>query len=124
VQERTLGGDHIDAISTRASLATLLNDAGRYDEAERVWQDNLARMERALGADHPDTANCLVGLAVVEVHRRRREAALRLLARAVRVDPKWAGWLPEQRGLTPLAGDPDFEKHIGSGRHDQGSAAP
>jgi tetratricopeptide (TPR) repeat protein len=123
VQERTLGGDHIDAIATRASLGTLLNDAGRYDEAERVWRDNLARMERALGADHPDTANCLVGLAVVEVHRGRREAALRLLAGAVRVDPKWAGWLPEQRGLKPLAGDPEFEKLVGSGRHDQGSAS-
>jgi tetratricopeptide (TPR) repeat protein len=118
VQERTLGGDHIDAISTRASLATLLNDAGRYDQAERVWRDDLARMERALGADHPDTANCLVGLAIVEVHRGRREAALQMLARAVHVDPRWAGWLSEQQGLKPLAGNPEFEKMVGSARHE------
>jgi len=117
VQERSLAADHIDVISTRASLATLLNDAGRYDEAERVWRDDLARMERALGPDHPDTANCLVGLAVVEAHRGHRAAALQLLARAVRVDPTWAGRLPDQDGLKPLAGDPEFEKLARSKGH-------
>jgi len=59
-QDRVEGVDHPDAMATRASLATMLSDAGRFDESERLWRDLLGRMQRVLGRDHPDTANCLV----------------------------------------------------------------
>ena len=109
-QDRVEGVDHPDAMATRASLATMLSDAGRFDESERLWRDLLGRMQRVLGRDHPDTANCLVGLAAIEVHRGHREAALRLLEEAVKVDSRWAASLAANETFAPLKGNPAFEK--------------
>ncbi len=118
-QERTLGRDHGDVIATRASLATMLVDAGRYDDAERMWQDTLTIVERALGAEHPTAAYCLVGLAEIEAHRNHPDAAINLLARAVRLDPLWAPKLSQMPELKPLVGKPGFERLTGSGRRQE-----
>ena len=72
----------------------------------------LSAERRTLGEDHPDTANCLVGLAGIEAHRQRRDAALGLLEEAIRVDPRWAGSLAVQEELRPLAEDPAFKKLV------------
>jgi tetratricopeptide (TPR) repeat protein len=102
-------------MATRASLATMLSAAGRFDESERLWRDLLERMRRVLGRDHPDTANCLVGLAEVEAHRGRRDAALGMLEEAVRVDPRWASSLAARKELKSLAGDPAFKELVAPG---------
>jgi serine/threonine protein kinase len=75
----------------------------------------FAQMQRVLRRDHPDTAKCLVGLAGIEAHRGRRDAALGLLEEAVRVDPRWAVSLASQKELKSLAGDPAFETLVASG---------
>ena len=81
----------------------------------RLWRDLLERMRRVLGRDHPDTANCLVGLAGIEARRGRRDAALGLLEEAVRVDSRWAGSLAAQKELKSIAGDPAFRDLVASG---------
>jgi len=51
-----------------------------------------------------------VGLAAIEVHRGHREAALRLLEEAVKVDSRWAASLAANETFAPLKGNPAFEK--------------
>ena len=114
-QERVLGADHRDAMATRASLATMLSNSGRFDEAERLWRDTLGRMQRTLGTGHPDTADCLVGLAAVETHRNHPDAALRLLAQAVRANPLWGAKLAAEPEFAALKGNPAFERLVASG---------
>ncbi|MGA2262036.1 MAG: serine/threonine-protein kinase [Acidobacteriota bacterium] len=115
-QERTLGLAHPDTIATRASLATMLSHAGRFAEAERLWRDTLARMKRILGAGHPDTANCYVGLAEIEMHRSHRDATLRLLRQAVRVNPVWGAKLGANPAFAPLKGNPEFQRLVASAK--------
>ena len=54
-QERVLGPDHPDTLTTRNNLALAYQDAGRLDEAIGLHEQTLAARERVLGADHPDT---------------------------------------------------------------------
>ncbi len=53
--ERTLGPDHPDTLSARASLASAYHAAGRIADAIPLVQRVLADRERLLGADHPST---------------------------------------------------------------------
>ena len=115
-QDRVEGADHPDAMATRTSLATMLFDAGRFDESEGLWRSLIAQMQRVLGRDHPDTAECLVGLAAIDAHRGRRDAALRLLEEAVRVDPRWAASLGDKKAFASLKGNPAFETLVSSSR--------
>lgn len=109
-----MGADHADAMATRVSLATMLSDTGRLDEAERLWRDTLNRMQRTLGTDHPATADCLVGLAAIEVHRGRRDAALGLLVQAVRANGLWGPKLATEPEFAALKGNPEFERLVAS----------
>jgi tetratricopeptide (TPR) repeat protein len=97
-------------MATRVSLATMLTDAGRFDEAERLWRDTLPQMQRTLGSDHPDTANCYAGLAIIEMHRGRRDAALRLLQQAARLNPLKGSTIAGHSAFTPLKDNPEFNK--------------
>ena len=115
-QDRVEGADNPDAMATRTSLATMLFDAGRFDESEGLWRSLIAQMQRVLGRDHPDTAECLVGLAAIDAHRGRRDAALRLLEEAVRVDPRWAASLGDKKAFASLKGNPAFETLVSSSR--------
>ena len=110
VQERVAGPDHVDTNATRASLASMLSSAGRFEEAKSLWRDTLARMQRTLGSQHPDTANCYVGLAAVELHQGRRDAAVRLLEQAIRVDPLWTPKLASDPAFTALKGNAVFDR--------------
>ena len=54
-QERVLGADHADTLTTRDNLALAYREAGRTAEAITLHEQTLADRERVLGADHPDT---------------------------------------------------------------------
>ena len=54
-QERVLGSDHPDTLTTRNNLAFAYHSAGRFDEAIELFEQVLAEQERVLGPDHPDT---------------------------------------------------------------------
>ncbi len=88
----------------------MLSSAGRFDDAESVWRDTLARMQRTLGSQHPDTANCYVGLAAVELHQGRRDAAVHLLEQAIRVDPLWTAKLAADPAFAALKGNAVFDR--------------
>jgi tetratricopeptide (TPR) repeat protein len=63
-QERVLGPDHPDTVSSRHNLAVAYWTAGRLDEAISLDEQNLAGRERVLGPDHPDTLNSRNNLAI------------------------------------------------------------
>ena len=54
-EERVLGADHPDTLTTRGNLAAAYRAAGRKAEATTLLEQNLADLERVLGADHPAT---------------------------------------------------------------------
>ena len=54
-QERVLGPDHPDTLTSRNNLAVAYRAAGRIDEAITLHEQTLAARERVLGPDHPDT---------------------------------------------------------------------
>ncbi len=54
-QERVLGPDHPDTLSSRNNLALAYQEAGRTDEAIPLHEQALAADERVLGPDHPNT---------------------------------------------------------------------
>ena len=62
-EERVLGADHPNTLSSRNNLALAYQDAGRGAEAISLHEQNLAACERVLGPDHPDTLNSRNNLA-------------------------------------------------------------
>ena len=62
-QERALGPDHPDALSSRNNLAIAYRAAGRIEEAVSLDEQTLAAYERVLGPDHPDTLTSRYNLA-------------------------------------------------------------
>ena len=62
-QERVLGPDHPDTLTSRDNLANAYRAAGRTDEAISLHEQALAARERVLGPDHPDTLNSRNNLA-------------------------------------------------------------
>ena len=55
VNERVLGAEHPDTLTTANNLALSLSDQGKYDEAEKMERKVLAVERRVLGAEHPST---------------------------------------------------------------------
>jgi hypothetical protein len=87
----------------------------RFDEAEHLWHEPFARMQRILGTNEPDTANCLIGW------RKSRYPA-----EAPRCGSAVAGSQPGMRFQTgrgarasPLKGQPDFEKLLAPAKSKQ-----
>ncbi len=62
-QERVLGADHPDTLTTRHNLALAYQDTGRTAEAITLLEQTLADQEPVLGADHPETLNTRNNLA-------------------------------------------------------------
>jgi CHAT domain-containing protein/tetratricopeptide (TPR) repeat protein len=81
--ERTLGKDHADTLTTVISLAILYESAGRYGEAEPLFKRALEGQERTLGKEHPDTLTSLTGLGSLYEFEGRYGDAEPLLKRAL-----------------------------------------
>ncbi len=62
-QERVLGPDHPDTLSSRGILALAYRSADRTGEAITLYEQVLADRERVLGPDHPDTLSSRASLA-------------------------------------------------------------
>lgn len=58
-----LGPDHPDALNSANSLAVLLKDLGKVDEALRVYAEILPLKKVKLGPNHPDTLSTMNNLA-------------------------------------------------------------
>src|SRR5215471_6729362 len=55
IQERVLGRDHPDTLTTRGNIASWTGETGEAGEALRLFRELLPDQERVLGRDHPDT---------------------------------------------------------------------
>ena len=75
-QERTLGPDHLDTLTSRTNLAYAYRAAGRAEEAITMDEQVLAAFERVLGQDHPDTLTSRNNLAVDYWAAGRAEEAI------------------------------------------------
>jgi len=77
-QERVLGADHPDTLTSRNNLANAYHDAGRAAEAITLHEQTLAARERILRADHPDTLQSRNNLAIAYRHAGRAAEAITL----------------------------------------------
>ena len=77
-QERVLGPDHPDTLTSRNNLAAAYRAAGRLDEAISLNEQVLAARERVLGPDHPDTLASRNNLAVAYRAAGRLDEAISL----------------------------------------------
>ena len=55
----------------------------RFSESEKVFRESLAGLSRALGPDHPDTANSAYSLACVLAQEGKRDEAFVTLRMAM-----------------------------------------
>ena len=62
-EQRILGPEHPDTLTSRSALATCLEAAGKRAEAAALDRVVLAARERVLGAAHPDTLKSRGALA-------------------------------------------------------------
>ena len=68
-----------------------LDNAGRYSEAEPLYQQSLAMHEEVLGLDHPDVAVSLNNLAFLYGEQRRYAEAEPLYKRSLAIKEKAFG---------------------------------
>ena len=82
-QERVLGPDHPDTLTSRDNLASDYGDAGRLDEAISLHEQTLAARERVLGPDHPNTLTSRNNLAAAYGNAGRPDEAISLHEQAL-----------------------------------------
>jgi hypothetical protein len=66
--EKGLGAQHPDTLTSVSNLASVLRYQGRYDEAEMLNRRALEGREKELGSQHPDTLTSVNNLGVVLGH--------------------------------------------------------
>jgi CHAT domain-containing protein/Tfp pilus assembly protein PilF len=124
IREKVLGSEHPDTATSMNNLANVLQEQGKdellspsearalarsnlqaYSETENLFRRALAVQERALGPNHPATANTLNNLSTYLDRRGRPEEAEPLQRRALDILEKTLGPLhPDTAAmLTTLA---------------------
>jgi tetratricopeptide (TPR) repeat protein len=85
------GTDDPATLALMNNLATLLENMGRYPEAEALYRQTLAGRERVFGVDHPETVGSMNNLAGLLTMLGRHGEAEALLSRAVASSEKLLG---------------------------------
>lgn len=80
-----LDGDPAVQTELFVTLAGLLQQLGRTDEADSLFQRALIEREARLGPEHPDVASTLTGLGLLRIDQARLDDAEPLLRRAVAI---------------------------------------
>ncbi|KAF2181607.1 kinesin light chain 1 [Zopfia rhizophila CBS 207.26] len=62
-QEKVLGKEHPDTLTSMNNVALVLRDQGKYAEAEKMHREELALSEKAVGKEHPDTLTSMSNVA-------------------------------------------------------------
>ncbi|KAF2677679.1 hypothetical protein K458DRAFT_395748 [Lentithecium fluviatile CBS 122367] len=78
VQEKVLGREHPDTLTSVSQLGSVLLRQGKYDEAEAMHRRALEGNEKVLGRKHPDTLTSVYHLAFL-FHRQHHYTAAREL---------------------------------------------
>jgi eukaryotic-like serine/threonine-protein kinase len=71
--------------SIRSALAKALTALGRFDEAVRVTEANIAAITRVYGADHPTNAEQIYQLGTIARMRGEHDAAIAAYRRALEI---------------------------------------
>ena len=90
---------HVSPWEVNAEVFPLF-DRGEHAEAKRLLEDALE--------EFPAGGGILYNLACAEAQLGEHDAALEHLARAVEIEPQFAGYAQEDDDLAPLRGDPRF----------------
>jgi len=107
--------DHL-LVSALSELAVLFYDQGKYGQAEPLFHQALAILEKQLGAEDPDIATSLHNLAYIYLAQEKDDQAEQLLARALSIHEKQLG--AEHRATaTSLHALGDLYSH--QGKYDQ-----
>ncbi len=85
-EARALDGDPPVQAQLFQTLGTLYGDLGRFDGADRLLQEALAKRTSVFGADSPETAESLVAVGQLRVEQARWKDAEALVRKAVAID--------------------------------------
>ncbi len=72
---RESGREHPDSLNVQATLAAIMNDQGRYDDAIPILTEALETHRRVLGAEHPRTLIVQANLGYSYVNSGKLEQA-------------------------------------------------
>ncbi|KAJ9660117.1 hypothetical protein H2201_007024 [Coniosporium apollinis] len=70
-REEVLGKEHPSTLASVNNLAGVLQDQGKYEEAEEMNRRVLEGREKVLGKEHPDTLTSVYCLAYL-LHKRKQ----------------------------------------------------
>lgn len=74
--EKVFGKEHPRTLARMGSLAVVLADMCKYNEAERIYVETLGLAVRVWGKEHSETRNCLENfVAMLQKLGRYEEAA-------------------------------------------------
>ena len=105
---RNQGEESPAFLESKTTLAILYTGTGRYEAAEKMFNEILETERRVFGDDNPLTLEALYGLARLEAVRGNHEDALEQLRQAV--DLGWANKrVYREKDFAPLRNDPTFE---------------
>ena len=90
IRRRALGMEHPDVAHSLRNLARLYTSLGAYEKAEPLFRQAIAIFEQALGPDHPDLADALKHYAVLLSAMKRKDEAVRLVARVMTIRHAYA----------------------------------
>ena len=69
-----LGPEHPYTLMSMSNLARVLDNQGRYEEADAMHRETLAQRKKVLGPEHPSTLTSMGNLqSVLERQRRHKE---------------------------------------------------
>jgi len=80
IQQRVLGSDHPDTLTSQRLLGWLETRAGNHARAEKLLRDTLDRQRRVNGPEHTDTLKTATYLADVYYQQARYAEAEKILA--------------------------------------------
>ncbi|CEJ58343.1 hypothetical protein PMG11_07002 [Penicillium brasilianum] len=94
-QEKVLGREHPDTLTSVSNLGLALSKQGKYEEAEAMHRRALEGYEKVLGREHPDTLTSVNNLGLVFDRQGKYEEAEAMHRRALEAREKVLG--PETR---------------------------
>jgi tetratricopeptide (TPR) repeat protein len=88
LRRKLSGPEHPDTLDAMISLAETYDEAGRRDEALKMFEQLLVLRRKVSGPENPDTLEAMEHLAYSYAEAGRHQEAVALLAKACEVDAK------------------------------------
>lgn len=91
VTETTLGAEHPDTLASMNTVAKVLIQQGKYEQAEHLFRQTLELREKVLGLEHPDTLKSMNSLGKILRVRGKYELAQQMLQKTVELQKRLLG---------------------------------